>query len=141
MKILVITIGSPKSRPIKELAADYSKRVAHHLSFEIKHCRDEKTALSILDSRDFFIVLDEKGTQKTSRELAELIATHKMRGTKRLVFFIGGPDGASAEIKKRAGLILGLSRMTLPHELAIIVIAEQLYRACSILKGEPYHRS
>lgn len=140
LKILVITIGAPRSGPVRELAADYSKRVRRYTPFEMTACRDEGKALSLLKPGDFFVVLDERGGQKTSGELAEFFAAHKMRGTKRIVFFIGGPDGSGEEIFKRANLKLGLSNMTLPHELALVIMTEQIYRAFSILKGEPYHR-
>lgn len=140
MKIIVLAIGKLKSRAATDIVSGYSKRIAHYLPFEIKSCRDEKQALSLLDPRDFLVVLDERGRQKTSAGISEFIASHQMKGTKRMFFFIGGEDGAGIAIKSRANFILGLSEMTFPHELVRALLLEQIYRALSILRGEPYHR-
>lgn len=140
MKIAVIAIGKPKSAPIKELVEAYSRRIGHYLPFEIVSCRDEKQAGAKLASADLLVVLDERGRQKSSVELADFIQTHQMRAAKRIVLFIGGENGVGKEILERANLVLSLSKMTFPHELVQVILTEQLYRACSIIKGEPYHR-
>lgn len=141
MKILLLVIGKIKSRPVQALVDDYAGRIGHYLPFEIVPCRDEAFALRRLEAGDLLVVLDERGTQKSSEELARLLSGHQTRGTKRLVFFIGGPDGVGEAMKARAHMMLGLSKMTLPHEFVQAILAEQLYRACSINRGEPYHRS
>lgn len=140
MKIVLLSIGKIRSRPVREIVADYAGRIEHYLPFEIVACRDERQALSRIGSHDFLVLLDERGGQQSSEALARFLSGHQSRGTKRLAFFIGGPDGAGPEVKKRAQLTLSLSKMTLPHELAQALLAEQLYRACSINRGEPYHR-
>ena len=140
MKIVVLAIGKPKSRPIRELVEDYSGRISHYLKFNLVSCRDDKQALVKIEGQDFLVILDERGAQKTSTELAALISKHQMQGTKRVVFFIGGQDGVGSGIRKRANLVLGLSNMTFPHELVQVILTEQIYRALTILKGEPYHR-
>jgi 23S rRNA (pseudouridine1915-N3)-methyltransferase len=140
LKILLLTIGKLRSRPVEELVEDYKKRINHYLPFEIKVCRDERTALSQLEPNDFFVALDERGKEMSSDDWAKFIENHKMRGTKRMVFLIGGQDGISEPTKKRAGTQVSLAKMTLPHELAQVVVSEQIYRACTIIKGEPYHR-
>lgn len=140
MKIAILAIGKVRSRSLRELIADYAERLRHYLPFEIIPCRDESQALKKIETGDLLVVLDERGKQKSSAELAGFLAEHQMRGTKRLVFFIGGEEGTGEAVKKRAELFLGLSRMTLPHEMAQLILAEQLYRACSISRGEPYHR-
>lgn len=140
MKIQTFAIGRLKSRPIKELVADYADRLSHYIKFEIHACRDEAQAISKLNPNDFFIVLDERGEQKSSKELADFISGHQMRGTKRLVFFIGGEDGVGEDVRSKANMVLGLSRMTFPHEFTQAILLEQLYRALTIIKGEPYHK-
>ncbi len=140
MKLVILPIGKIRSRPIAELASQYARRLAHYLPIEEIVCKDDRQALSKLEPGDFLVLLDSRGGQMSSEQLAEFIRRHQMRGTKRMAFFIGGPDGAGQEIRARAGLALGLSLMTFPHELAQVMILEQLYRACSILKGEPYHK-
>lgn len=140
MKIAILAIGKIKSRPIQDLVADYAERIGHYLPFEIVVCRDEASALKRLDAGDLLVVLDERGAQKGSEELARFLSEHQTRGTRRLIFFIGGPDGVGPRVRDRAHLILGLSKMTLPHELTQAILAEQLYRACSINRGERYHR-
>ncbi len=140
MKILLIAIGKPKSKPVRELVADYAKRISHYLPFEIKLCRDERQAIDSLSPSDFVVILDERGKEKSSEELAKFISDHALRGTKRAIFFIGGENGVEKEMRERAQLVMGLSRMTFPHELVQAIICEQIYRACTINRGEPYHR-
>ena len=140
MKVSVLAIGKLKSRPVQELVGDYSNRLSHYLGVEIHACRDQKQALAKIDAHDFLVVLDEHGEQLTSEELANFMATHQNKGTKRMAFYIGGPEGVGQSVRERAGLILSLSRMTFPHEMVQAILLEQLYRACSILKGEPYHK-
>ncbi len=140
MKLKIITIGKIKSHAMAELAQDYFGRLSHYFPSETISVKDEGKALQNIEGADILIVLDERGKQKSSVELSGFISEHSMRATKNLIFFIGGQDGVGAEVKKRANLVLSLSKMTLPHELAQVVLLEQLYRACSILRGEPYHR-
>jgi 23S rRNA (pseudouridine1915-N3)-methyltransferase len=140
MKVLILAIGKIKSRPVAELAADYAARLGHYAPLEMVACRDEAGALAKLAPTDRFIVLDERGKERTSAELAQFLAEHRGRGVKRLAFFIGGPEGVGQPLRARADELFALSRMTLPHELAQAVLLEQLYRASTILKGEPYHK-
>ncbi len=85
-------------------------------------------------------VLDERGAQPTSRELASKLAQAFAAGQPGIALCIGGPDGHGEELRRSADYLLGLSRLTLPHRLARLVALEQLYRAVSILDGTPYHR-
>ncbi len=140
MKMLILPIGKIKSHAVGALAADYAGRLGHYAPVVIQPCRDEAQALGVLGPHDHLVLLDERGTQRSSEELAAVIAEHRMRGTKRMVFFIGGPEGMSDAMRARANERLALSRMTFPHELAQAILLEQLYRACTILKNEPYHK-
>lgn len=140
MKILILPIGRIRTAAISEIAADYAKRLKHYTSFDIIPCRDDREALSSVKEGDLFVMLDAKGSEQSSEGLAKFLSDHQMRGTKRLVFFIGGPEGPGEAVRKRSNINLSLSRMTFPHELAQAILLEQLYRAFTILKGEPYHK-
>ncbi len=140
MKVVVLAIGRIRSKPAAALASDYASRLVHYLPFELVTCRDDRQALSKLESNDLLILLDPRGEEKSSEQLAFFLAEHQQRGMKRLFLFIGGPDGPGDEVRARAQGMLSLSRMTFPHELAQVLLLEQLYRACTIIKREPYHK-
>lgn len=95
--------------------------------------------LGALQDSDRVILLDERGTQMTSREFAQSIDRQMNAGLKRLVFIIGGPYGFSQEVYNRADAKLSLSKMTFSHEMVRLFFVEQIYRAMTILRGEPYH--
>ena len=86
------------------------------------------------------VALDERGTLLSSRAFAERLGSWRDEGRRAVAFAIGGPDGLDPAVRERADLVLALGRLTLPHELARLVLVEQLYRAHSILAGHPYHR-
>ncbi|MBI4126594.1 MAG: 23S rRNA (pseudouridine(1915)-N(3))-methyltransferase RlmH [Deltaproteobacteria bacterium] len=140
MKLLILSIGKVKSKPVQELVDDYAERVGHYVTTALFAAKDERQALGKLEPNDLFIVLDERGKQMGSLELAEFLRDHQLRGTKRIVFFIGGPEGHGERLRERARIVLGLSKMTFPHELTQAILLEQLYRAYTIIKGEPYHK-
>lgn len=140
MRVSLFVIGKTKSKDIRRLADEYIGRIVHYLPFELCQFKDESSVISELDGTDFFVVLDEHGKSISSREFAKFIAEKQMRGTKRLVFFIGAEDGIGELVRKRANFLLSLSKMTFPHELTQVMFVEQLYRALSINRGEPYHR-
>lgn len=133
----------------------YLKRLPHYLPFEYHELPDVKNArklgndllkeaegkafLAKLDNTDHVILLDEGGKVRTSRELAGFFEKHMLGGTRRLVLVIGGAYGFSPELYKRANGKLSLSPMTFSHQMVRVIALEQLYRAQSILKGEPYH--
>ncbi len=151
MKTVVMTFGKLRSRELAAVAADYARRLARYSPAEVVELRDErgedaaarrKEAGRLEDSLrpgDFVVLLDERGKELSSRELAALISERARSATGRLVFLVGGPFGVADEVRTRARQVLSLSRMTLPHELARVVLLEQLYRAWTILRGEKYH--
>ncbi|MFN8001311.1 MAG: 23S rRNA (pseudouridine(1915)-N(3))-methyltransferase RlmH, partial [Acidobacteriota bacterium] len=96
--------------------------------------------LAAVERDDFVILLDERGRALTSTELADLLGKQQLSGVKRLALVIGGFAGVSNEVKQRAHFQLSLSRMTLTHELARVVLTEQIYRAFTLLAGLPYHK-
>lgn len=154
MKLHLVWIGKTKDRACLALINEYLKRLARFASYDISELKDatgsaDETRVIQLESAkllaaverdDFVILLDETGQQMSSVEVAELIQTKQQQGCKRVALVIGGFAGVSAEVKKRAQLKLALSRMTLTHEFARVLLTEQLYRAYTLIAGVPYHK-
>jgi 23S rRNA (pseudouridine1915-N3)-methyltransferase len=151
VKILLLTVGKIRSAPVQELCADYLRRLQRFGPAEVQEVKasarpDARQAVAeesgrlndALEPSDRVFILDETGTQTSSTELAELLARAEREAVKRAVFVLGGAYGMTPELKAR-GKKLGLSRLTLPHELCRCVILEQLYRARTILNNLPYH--
>ena len=140
MKLRVAWIGKTKERAIQSLTLDYLKRLSRYTPTESVELASEAALEKQLDRPgQMFVALDGAGKQMSSEDLAQLLADHQNRGTQSLLFAIGPADGWSEQILKRASVKLSLGRMTLPHELARVVLLEQLYRGFTILKGHPYH--
>ncbi len=141
MKIKIITIGKPDKK-FKDLFEFYFKRLNYFFKVEKIHLKDNKNKnKNIIEKvgNDFFIVLDEKGREFNSYKLAEFIEKKNMGGV-NLSFLIGGDSGHDEEIIKKADLLFSLSKLTFPHDLAMVILVESLYRAGSIIKKHPYHR-
>ncbi len=155
MKLLFITVGRVKRPYFKDAVAEYLKRVSRYASVETLEVRDgsagggkitpaivmEKEAgklLKAISAGDYLVALSEEGKSYTSHGFAEVFDRSLSGERSRVVFMIGGAFGISPEVKKRADLIWSLSPSTFPHELARVVCIEQVYRAFSIIKGEPY---
>lgn len=155
MKIQLIQVGKTEDSYLNEGIEKYLKRIKHYISFEIitipslkksKNFKPKdfksKEAIHILKklTKDSFVVLlDEKGKSLKSIELAEFIQKRMNLGNKVIVFVIGGAYGFDASIYNRANYKLSLSSMTFSHQLIRLIFCEQLYRAFTILKNEPYH--
>jgi len=144
MKLKIAWIGKTKEPAIQALTDDYVKRLSHYAQVEPAPVKDESVLLKYCASdarptRHTLVLLDGRGKQLSSEELAKFLREHQERNPLPLLFAIGPADGFTDEARKAAGLVLSLSKMTLPHELARIVLLEQLYRAFTILKGHPYH--
>ncbi len=149
LKIKVAWIGKTKEPAIQALTDEYLKRISHYAEAEAVVLKDEAAILSLASGerkqhknenkdRHKLILLDSRGKQFSSEELAEFLAREQVNAIP-LLFAIGGSDGFSEEARRRARFILSLGKMTLPHELARVVLLEQLYRAFTILKNHPYH--
>jgi 23S rRNA (pseudouridine1915-N3)-methyltransferase len=147
MKIRLISItkrkGASKQGAVAELTAEYVKRAARWAPMEAVEYCSEGGLLKSLErpgrTSPVLVALDSRGRQLSSEELAELVQQHLEQGTQELVFAVGPADGWSAAALARAQLTLSLGKMTLPHELARVVLAEQIYRAFAILHHHPYH--
>jgi 23S rRNA (pseudouridine1915-N3)-methyltransferase len=101
--------------------------------------REGETILEWLDKGDYLVALDERGKQLSSKKLADFIQARANESARKLVFLIGGAYGLDDAVLKRANYIWSLSELTFPHQLVRLILAEQIYRACSILKNEKYH--
>jgi 23S rRNA (pseudouridine1915-N3)-methyltransferase len=136
--------SGPRSEPAGRLVADYIARTSRYLPCETQLFSSESDLLQWLDRQAartpaHLVLLDSRGKQLSSEELAESIGRLRDSGTQRLVFAIGPADGWSDAARARANLLLSFGRITLPHQLARVVLAEQVYRAFTILAGHPYH--
>lgn len=140
MKIKIITVGKLSLKPVGELVREYSKRLAHYSPMEMVTVSSVEKGLEKLQATDFIVLLDAAGRSFSSEDLARWVEEKQVRSTKQIVFVVGPAEGFSREAKEKANLLLSLSKMTLQHELALVVLLEQLYRAFTILKGEPYHK-
>jgi len=160
MRLTVAAVGRMKSGPEQDLAARYLDRLRRSgaslgLDFsgvaEILESRAPQAAerkrdegarlLALLPEGSRLVVLDETGRTPSSDEFAGLLARHRDEGARDLVLAIGGPDGHGDEIRARASSLLAFGRLTFPHQIVRILLAEQLYRATTILGGHPYHRA
>ncbi len=140
---------------VREAYADYSRRLGSRLKLTLVEIdpgprsagqsprkaieTEARKLLAALRAEEWVVTLDERGTQMSTRELADWLGG-RMREGRDLAFLIGGPDGLGAQVRARSNASLSLSRLTLPHALVRVVLAEQLYRAMSILTHHPYHR-
>jgi 23S rRNA (pseudouridine1915-N3)-methyltransferase len=147
MKIRLISItkrkGSSKESAVDELTAEYLKRAARYCAIEAGDYATEDALLKSLErpgrTAPVLVALDSRGKQLSSEELAGFVRQHLERGTQELIFAIGPADGWTAAALAKAQQTLSLGRITLPHELARVVLAEQLYRTFTILNNHPYH--
>jgi 23S rRNA (pseudouridine1915-N3)-methyltransferase len=147
MKIRLVSITKRKSGSkqscVDELVAEYVKRASRYVAMESGDCASEEALLKSLErpgrTAPVLVALDARGKQMSSEELAEFFRQHMERGTQELVLAIGPADGWSTAARARAQTTLSLGKMTLPHELARVVVAEQTYRAFTILNHHPYH--
>ncbi len=154
MRIRVIAIGSRMPGWVREAVDDYLKRLSASLRVSIIEIEagnrtggNARRAIAVEGERllaairkdEYVVALDERGTQMTTRQLATWLDGH-MREARDVALLIGGPDGFAPEVLARANYKWALSKLTFPHALVRVVLAEQLYRAHSLLNNHPYHR-
>ena len=155
MKILLLTIGNTDNKYIKEGIDDYIKRLSFYTPFETRVIPDLKNrnALSVdlqkekegqlimnqVQTGDYLILLDERGTEFTSVEFSKWIEKRMIAGIRQIVFIIGGPYGFSKLIYQRSDFKISLSQLTFSHQMVRLIFVEQVYRAMTIIKNEPYH--
>ena len=154
MKTILILVGKTVNKHFVAGIDDYAGRITHYMPFDIvtipelrqtkslseeqQKAAEGELILKQIQPSDTVVLLDEHGKELRSIELARWLE-QKQHTARRLVFVIGGPYGFSPEVYARANETLSLSRLTFSHQMVRLVFTEQLYRACTIIKGEPYH--
>ena len=134
-------VGRLRQPGLRELCDDYLRRCSSLLKISDREFKDNASLFAALPPRCLLVLLDERGTQATSIAFSHQLSSWMGQDTSLLVFAIGAADGFSAAQRQRADALMALGPMTLAHQLARVVLAEQLYRAVSIIEGAPYHRS
>ena len=144
MRLKIAWIGKTKEPAIQALTGEYLKRLARYVEVEGIALKDESALLKLCEpgacpTRHTLVLLDSRGKQLSSEELAKFLGDYQNRNPLPLLFAVGPADGFGDQARQAATLMLSLGKMTLAHELARVVLLEQLYRAFTILKGHPYH--
>ena len=155
MNIELIVVGKTDMREVEALVTMYSQRLNHYVRFAITTIADVRNTkklseaeqkrlegeaiLKLISDSDHLTLLDEHGVEYRSIEFANILQRRMLSGTKRLVFVIGGPYGFSDAVYQRANSKISLSKMTFSHQIVRAIFTEQLYRAFTILRNEPYH--
>lgn len=159
MKITLITVGKIKEKFFREAVGEYEKRLSRYCRLEIRETADEKTPekasevqreqilqkegeriLKLVPEDAFTVTLEIEEKKLSSEAFAGEIERLGVNGTSHIVFVIGGSLGLHDSIKTRADLAVSFSDMTFPHQLMRVILLEQIYRACRIISGEPYHK-
>jgi 23S rRNA (pseudouridine1915-N3)-methyltransferase len=142
VKITIAWIGKRKNPSIQSLSDEYLRRLRQFVEAEGAALKDEAALLKLCEGRGArrrLVLLDSRGQQLSSEELAGFLREHQDRNPAPLVIAIGPADGFSEELRRKADFLFSFGKMTLAHELARVVLLEQVYRAFTILKGHPYH--
>ena len=159
MNIKIIAVGKLKERYLKDAVNEYMKRLSAYAKVEIIEIADEKEPdnasdkdieiikkkegnkiLDKIKDREYVILLDVEGKLISSEDLAEKLADLSLTGDSNLVFVIGGSNGVSEEVRRKADFKLSFSKMTFPHQLMRVILLEQVYRGFKINRGEAYHK-
>ena len=147
MKLAVIYVGKAKDQNLAKLINDYAGRISYDASLETFEIKDsdinEETVkiIRLIEKRKdnvYVIALGEEGVELSSKEFARKL--RQLSATKTIIFIVGGPFGLSEKIKNKSDLLLSLSNMTFTHEMARLILVEQIYRAISIIKNRNYHK-
>lgn len=155
MRILILVVGPTDDTYSKEACDVYFKRLKHYIKVEYKAIpnlkkintlsNDERKSkegeliLKAIEPGDFMVLLDEKGKEMTSRGFSQFFVKKMNAGTKRLVFVIGGAFGFSDDVYQKSNAKISLSQMTFSHQMIRVFLLEQIYRAFTIIRNEPYH--
>ena len=145
MKIRIAWIGKTKEPAIASLTEEYLKRISHYAQVESLPLRTEEDLLAKCgasaraSAKSTLVLMDSRGKEFSSEQFAKFLGDYQDRNPLPLILAIGGADGFSAMARSAAQQVISLGKMTLAHELARVVLLEQVYRAFTILKGHPYH--
>lgn len=153
LHIKIIAVGKLRERYLREGCDEYLRRLGAYAQVEVVEVKEEvhgtlsdrvgaeaKRIEAVLPARCHLIILDERGKQLTSPQFAQHLEQVAGAGQSTICFVIGGADGVAPNLRERARLLLSFSRLTFPHQLFRVMLMEQIYRAFTILRGEPYHR-
>lgn len=153
MKITVIAVGKMRDRCLKELSTEYQGRLKHYLPLAEREvakassgdaeqvmAQEARRLINQTPDGALTVALTEEGTMLSSPQVAEKFEQWMVEGRQEVVFYIGGAFGLDAELKKSCHQRWSLSKMTFPHDMARVFLWEQLYRAMTIIRGEPYHK-
>ena len=155
MKLQFWSVGKPHESYVRAGVDDFTKRISNYFKVEwviipsprnagslsepeLKK-KEGESILALLDKDDYLVALEERGKQLSSEGLADLLQARANDSTRRVIFLIGGAFGLHESVLKRAGLQWSLSTLVFPHQLVRLILAEQVYRACTILRNEKYH--
>lgn len=154
MKTILIQVGKTVNKHFLACVSDYVERIGHYMPFEVTTILELRNTKSLTEEQqrsaegelvarllqpsDTVVLLDERGTEYRSVEFARWLQQRQLTA-RRLVFVIGGPYGFSKDVYSRADYMVSLSRMTYSHQMIRLIFTEQVYRACTIIRGEPYH--
>lgn len=146
MRYRILAIGKRSRDPLLDAADDYLERLQHYVPTELVRLRepaagDRGQVLASLKPGERLVILDEGGRELDTVGLAERAGAWQRMASRGVLFVLGGAEGLPRGVKERADETLSLSRMTLPHRLALVLLVEQLYRVHTMLRGEPYHRA
>ncbi|HCR19624.1 MAG TPA: 23S rRNA (pseudouridine(1915)-N(3))-methyltransferase RlmH [Candidatus Latescibacteria bacterium] len=156
MQLSLLTIGKGRIKYLNDGVADYVKRISRYATFTQFEIKEERASRGLspheiaekegerilrrIRDNSYLVVLDDKGTSCSSKALASRLSDLGLRGESRICFVIGGAFGLSKQVVEKADWRLSLSTLTFPHEMARLVLLEQIYRAITIIRGENYHK-
>ncbi|HEX4339782.1 MAG TPA: 23S rRNA (pseudouridine(1915)-N(3))-methyltransferase RlmH [Polyangiaceae bacterium] len=140
MKFVVVAVGKIRDAPMRAAADDYFGRVRRYVTCEEREVKSGEQIERLVPEGALRVALEVEGEQLSSQKLADRIAAWSGRGKGVIAFMIGGAEGIPKDVSARADVRLSLSTMTLPHRLARVILAEQLYRSMTLIRGEPYAR-
>ena len=140
LTIKILCVGTLKEGYLRDAVKEYGKRIGGYAAFTVRETKNDRELLPLLPRRAYKIALCVEGVQLSSEELAERLEELPTRGISEVVFVIGDSDGMGEDIKAACDLRLSFSRMTFPHQLMRVILAEQIYRALSIINHGKYHK-
>lgn len=155
MRLKIVAVDKLRDSSYRALTRDYLSRLEHYTNVEMLEVKsasrrasdagevkriEGEDLLAAVEDEQIIVALDERGKSMTSKELASWLNDEMVGGTRSIAFIVGGANGLDRAVRKRARKVVSLSAMTMPHEMARMFLAEQLYRAMTILRGEPYHK-
>jgi 23S rRNA (pseudouridine1915-N3)-methyltransferase len=139
VRVTILAVGKMRDRHMGALCDEYLERARRHLAVDVVEAEDGAALRRRLPATGEIVALEPDGLRWTTEELATFLGDQMLHGSRGVAFLIGGADGLPRDVVARATRRLSLSALTLPHRLARVVLCEQIYRALTIIRGEPYH--